>query len=101
MQTGLVRSWVVGGSIATLVVLGGAAAFAVDGSSRAEGPDYLYGPSAFTEASPRVHVVHTGAGQTLVTLHVTGVESVAGQRFGAHVHTQPCGPSGADAGGAR
>jgi Cu-Zn family superoxide dismutase len=99
MRTGSVRSWVVGGSVASLVALGGGAAIAAGWSSSAEGPDYLYGASAFTEASARVHVVHTGAGQTHVTLHVTGVESVAGQRFGAHVHTQRCGPSGADAGG--
>jgi Cu-Zn family superoxide dismutase len=87
-----------GGSVAALAAVGGGVAAASGGSSRGVGPDYLYGASAFTNASAAVHVVNTGNGSTHVTLHITGVGGGAGQTFGAHVHRNPCGLLSADAG---
>lgn len=98
MGTGSAKQWLVGGAIAALAAIGGGVAAAGGGSSRAAGPDYLYGPSAFTDASAKVHVVNTGSGSTRVTLHITGVAGAAGKTFGAHVHRSPCGPLGSDAG---
>jgi Cu-Zn family superoxide dismutase len=43
--------------------------------------------------------VHAGNERSHVTLHITGVDAPAGRTFGAHVHVNPCGSSGADAGG--
>jgi Cu-Zn family superoxide dismutase len=87
----------IGGAFVSLALLGGgvAAAAAV---ARSSGPDAVYGPNAFDDATARVHIQHEGDGATFVTLHVKGVDAPAGQRFGAHVHQLPCGPSGADAG---
>lgn len=76
------------------------AALAAGGSSRSTGPDFAYGPdNPFDDASAAVHVVKTGDDQTKVTLALRAVDAPAGQRFGAHVHQQPCGASGLDAGG--
>lgn len=87
-------------AVATAVLLAsGGAAIAGGRSSQSAGPDYTYGsPNPFTNASARVHVVHTGSGGTKVTLHVRGADAMVGQRFGAHVHQNPCGPVGTDAG---
>ena len=98
MVTSSGRRWFLGGSVAALVAVGGGVAAAIGGSSRAAGPDYLYGASAFTNASAAVHIVNTGDGSTHVMLHITGVDGGAGQTFGAHVHRNPCGPLSADAG---
>ena len=98
MGTSSARRWLLGGSVAAMVAVGGGVAVASGGSSRGAGPDYLYGASAFTNASAAVHVVNTGDGSTHVTLHITGVDGSAGQTFGAHVHRNPCGPLGSDAG---
>ncbi len=69
-------------------------------SSRSAGPDYTYGESnPFADATASVHVVRTGKGGTRVTLRVRDVDAAAGTAFGAHVHVNPCGPSGLDAGG--
>lgn len=89
--------------LAPTIVLGvlgaGGAALAAGSSARSTGPDYAYGSAnPFADASAAVHVVHTGAGGTHVTLNVWGVDAPAGQRFGAHVHQSPCGTSGAAAG---
>jgi superoxide dismutase, Cu-Zn family len=46
-----------------------------------------------------VHVVATGAGGSRVTLHVKDVAADPGRTFGAHVHVNPCGAAGTDAGG--
>lgn len=84
----------------TLGVLATAgAAVAAGGSARSSGPDFRYGDSnPFAHASAAVHLVHTGAEGTHVTLHVKGVEAPAGRTFGAHVHLNPCGATGAAAG---
>jgi superoxide dismutase, Cu-Zn family len=89
---------------ATCVILGvlgtAAAALAAASSTRSTGPDYRYGDAnPFDDASAVIHVVHTGHEGTHVTLHITGVDAPGGRTFGAHVHVNPCGPSGADAGG--
>ena len=79
--------------------LGTSVALAAGGSARSSGPDYTYvGGEAFADATASVHVVHTGNGGTRVSLHILGVDALAGQTFGAHVHQNPCGVTGAAAG---
>lgn len=85
-------------TVAMLVAVG--AAFAAGGSARSMGPDFTYGAAnPFANSTAAVHVVKTGNGETAVTLHVRGAEAVAGKRFGAHVHQNPCGSNALAAGG--
>jgi len=86
--------------VASVVVVAAGVAFAVAGSSaRSSGPDDTYGsPNPFAHATAEVQVVKTGEDSTHVTLHVRGIDAPAGQTFGAHVHQQPCGATGAAAG---
>lgn len=85
----------------TLGALGAAgAAVAAGNATRSSGPDYRYGLSnPFADASAVVQVVHSGNESTHVTLQVKGAKAAAGGTFGAHVHVDPCGESGGDAGG--
>lgn len=95
-----VRRYVLAPTIALGVLGAGGAALAAGSSARSTGPDYAYGAeNPFADARAAVHVVHTGAGGTHVTLNVWDVDAPAGQRFGAHVHQSPCGASGSAAGG--
>lgn len=99
MKTRVLKHAAVPAVAMALLVAGGGVAVAGGGSSQSSGPDYTYGsPNPFTDASARVHVVHTGNGGTKVTLHVRNADAMEGQRFGAHVHQNPCGPVGTDAG---
>lgn len=67
-------------------------------SVRSSGPDYVYGEAnPFMDATAVVRVVKA-AGKTRVALRVRGADAPAGQVFGAHVHQNPCGASGLDAG---
>jgi Cu-Zn family superoxide dismutase len=76
------------------------AAFAGEGSGRSTGPDFTYGSAnPFAAATAAVHVVKTGGGETQVTLHVRDADGPTGQRYGAHVHVNPCGGDGSAAGG--
>ncbi len=89
---------------ASVVTVGALAAtgiaVAAGGSARSSGPDFAYGAAnPFADASAAVHVVKTGNGRMTTTLHLRDVDALAGQRFGAHVHQNACGESGADAGG--
>ena len=97
MNSSRVRIGVIAGVLSAIMLVGGVVV-AAGGSSRSAGPDYRYGASAFDRASARVHVVKTGDGKTIVTLHITGVKAPAGQKFGAHVHTSACGATGVLAG---
>jgi Cu-Zn family superoxide dismutase len=101
MRDGIARSRLAVAAGVSLAVVGAAgAAFAAGSSERSSGPDFRYGdPNPFASASAAVHVVHTGSDGTHVTLHIKGVDAPAGQRFGAHVHVNPCGALGGDAGG--
>jgi superoxide dismutase, Cu-Zn family len=79
---------------------GGAALAAAGSSSRSAGPEYVYGGTGeLGDATAEVHMVTTGDGSSLVTLHVRGAEAVAGRTFGAHVHKAACGPVPTDAQG--
>jgi Cu-Zn family superoxide dismutase len=85
-------------SVAAAIVVAGClgtsgVALAVSGSSsRSAGPEYLYGSTAeLADATAEVHVVTTGDGGSVVTLHVRGVDADAGRTFGAHVHQAACG----------
>lgn len=87
---------------ATIVVAGlvGTAGVALGSSNRSTGPDYTYGTTGeFTDATAVVHVVTTGDGGSMITLHVRNADTVAGRTFGAHVHQLPCGVDGTAAGG--
>lgn len=87
---------------ATIVVAGmvGTAGVALGASSRSTGPDYTYGATGeFSGATAEVHVVTTGDGGSMITLHVRDADAVAGRTFGAHVHQSPCGAEGSAAGG--
>ena len=90
-----------GAMAATIVVAGLVGAGAAPGSSgRSTGPEYTYGTTGeFTGATAEVHVVTTGRGGSMVTLHVRDADAVAGRTFGAHVHRSPCGADGSAAGG--
>jgi Cu/Zn superoxide dismutase len=84
---------IIGGTVlgAAIVATAGVAV-AVSTSGRSTGPDYTYGTdNPFAGASAAVHMVATGAGGSRVTLHVKGVDAIAGRTFGAHVHVNPCG----------
>lgn len=86
----------------TIVVAGLAvtAGVALGSSNRSTGPDYSYGTTGeFTDATAAVHVVATGDGGSMITLHVRDADAVAGRTFGAHVHQFPCGTEGGAAGG--
>jgi Cu-Zn family superoxide dismutase len=66
-------------------------------SVRSEDRIYRYDLTEFPEdATARVRAVYNAAGDTFVTLQVTGLEP--GRTYGAHAHTKPCGLSGTDAG---
>lgn len=75
-------------------------ALAVGSSSRSAGPDHVYGSSGeLADATADVHVVMTGEGGSMITLHLRGVEAEAGRTFGAHVHQTPCGENPLASGG--
>ena len=87
---------------ATIVVAGlvGTAGIALGSSSRSTGPEYTYGTTGeFADATAEVHVVATGEGGSMITLHVRNADAEAGRTFGAHVHQSPCGTDGSAAGG--
>lgn len=86
----------IGSLIAGLVVLAPASAIAepmhVD---HANGPTVVH-DATYADISTQVHS-WSRDGVTRVRLMVDGLP--AGQTFGAHVHTLPCGPQPADSGG--
>ncbi|MEO5679225.1 MAG: superoxide dismutase family protein [Acidimicrobiales bacterium] len=90
---------------ATTMLIGGAqAASAVERGavvSEASGPTQVYGPdNPLAGVSLRIHGVQTPSGKTIVSLHAAGFDpALAGTTYGAHVHVNPCGPTGAAAGG--
>ena len=87
---------------AAIVVAGlaGTAGIALGSSSRSTGPEYTYGTTGeFAGATADVHVVTTGDGGSMITLHIHGAQADAGRTFGAHVHQSPCGTDGGAAGG--
>lgn len=81
-------------------VLFGTVGIALGSSSRSTGPDHTYGSTGeFDDATAEVHVVTTGDGGSMITLHVRDADAEAGRTFGAHVHQLPCGTEGSAAGG--
>ena len=62
------------------------------------GPDYVYGTSALSGSTATVSAASIGDGNEQFTLDVTGIEAPEGTFFGAHVHQNPCGTTGAAAG---
>lgn len=99
-MTSRIKTVIAGTAIAAATLGATGVAVAGGSSGRSTGPDYTYGtPNPFTDAQAVVHVVQTGRGTSHITLSVRGVEAVAGQTFGAHVHQFPCGDVGTAAGG--
>lgn len=84
---------------AAAVVAGGSGVLAGGTAARSTGPDHAYGEAnPLADAGAAVQVVKTASGTTKFVLQVHGVDAAAGTTFGAHVHQNPCGVSGADAG---
>ena len=77
------------------VTAAGADARTVVGS----GPDYVYGNNALVGATATVSAASLGNDSSQFELEVAGVDAPAGTRFGAHVHTSPCGATPGAAGG--
>jgi Cu-Zn family superoxide dismutase len=89
---GLVTATVIAGAVS-------AAGAGADWTILGTGPDYTYGSTnPFSEADATVSARTVGGTGLQVALDVSGV-AAAGQRFGAHVHQNPCGSTGAIAGG--
>jgi Cu-Zn family superoxide dismutase len=64
--------------------------------ARAEGPLTVYSAAVPAGASAQVKAVYDSAGDTIVTLHVRGLEPRTA--YGAHAHVNACGLDGAAAG---
>jgi Cu-Zn family superoxide dismutase len=62
------------------------------------GPDYVYVAGALSGSNATVSAGSLGSGNSQITLTVERVNAPAGTKFGAHVHVNPCGTAGADAG---
>ncbi len=87
---------------ALLLGTGGAASAGGGGAqvTKASGPTYLYGTvNPLAGVALEIHAVQTPSGKTIVSLHATGfAPNLAGRTFGAHVHVNACGATGAAAG---
>jgi len=96
---------------AAVVALTGLTVYAVGGAGtaqaeaarvRAEGvfgvdsEAFTYNPAVPVGARARVQATYTGAGQSVVTLHVWGLQP--NRHYGAHAHQNPCGILSGDAG---
>ncbi len=80
-----------------LVTFAASPAIAGTDTVRAEGPITSYSPTLVPEgAEGKVHVVYDTTGHTTVVLHVRGLQPDT--KYGAHVHANPCGATGAAAG---
>ena len=76
--------------------LGSAATVRADGTFGVDGHAFTYNPAVPVGARARVMAVYTGSGQTVVTLHVWGLQP--DRHYGAHAHQNACGPLPTDAG---
>lgn len=63
------------------------------------GPDFVYSGGAMLAGSTITVSAGVPGGNSQITLEVDGVDAPAGTEFGAHVHVNPCGPTGGAAGG--
>lgn len=98
-MTRITSRTLLGAAVAAGALTVAGVALAAGGSQRSTGPDAAYGESnPFADAAAAVHVVNTGNGTTVVSLHVFGVVAEPGRTFGAHVHQLPCGETGGAAG---
>jgi hypothetical protein len=89
---GLVTATVIAGAVS-------AAGAGADWTILGTGPDNAYGSTnPFSDAAATVSARTVGGTGVQVALDVSGV-AAAGQRFGAHVHQNPCGSTGDIAGG--
>jgi Cu-Zn family superoxide dismutase len=75
----------------------GAAQIRAEGMFGVDAGAFTYNPAVPVGADARVQAVYTASGQTVVTLHVWGLQP--DRHYGAHAHQNPCGPVGTDAGG--
>jgi hypothetical protein len=91
--------------VAAAIAVGGAAVLAVPALAGPFSPLRSSGPTTVHDANyagvqTEVHVVNTGDGKTLVTLHASGFpESSRNKTHGAHVHAKACGANTGDSGG--
>jgi Cu-Zn family superoxide dismutase len=63
---------------------------------RNEGPLVSYSAAVPASAHARVQAVYNASGDSIVTLHVWGLQP--NTEYGAHAHVNPCGLTGAAAG---
>ena len=104
-RTNALRVIAVGALAIGPTTLGQASAGAGVGNSTTigQGPDHVYAvaPPAMNPLVGASATVSAGSpgGNEQITLQVTGVDAPAGTEFGAHVHVNPCGATGAAAGG--
>jgi superoxide dismutase, Cu-Zn family len=74
-----------------------AAAVRAEGSFGVDDGAFTYNPAVPVGARARVQAIYTSNGQSVVTLHVWGLQP--DRHYGAHAHQNACGPLPADAGG--
>ncbi len=86
--------------IASITLASAGPAIAGNGNSTTigNGPDYVYVPGSLSNAQATVTAASLGSGNSQITLAVEGVVAPAGTTFGAHVHENPCGATGAASG---
>lgn len=94
----LAASVVVSGGL-LLALTDGAGAGSGNSTVIGSGPDFLYpGSEMLAGATATVTGGALGSGNSQITLDLRGVDAQPGTVFGAHVHTNPCGAAGTDAG---
>lgn len=84
--------------IAPLFVAAATTAGADSRSVIGSGPDFVYGGNALTGATATISAADVGTDTSQLALDLAGVDAPAGTRFGAHVHTSPCGAAPSAAG---
>ena len=73
-----------------------AARVRAEGVFGVDGEAFTYNTAVPVGARARVQAIYTGGGQSVVTLHVWGLQP--NRHYGAHAHQNPCGALSSDAG---
>ena len=98
MRTSASRPLAIATITAGVVLFAASPSLAGADTVRSEGEIHRYGSSADfpDDATARVRAVYNAAGDTIVTLHVRGLNP--NRTYGAHAHVNPCGLTGTAAG---
>lgn len=84
------------GIVSALTLFAASPAIAGSDQAWARGELVRYSSQVPEGAKARVHAVYNAAGETVVTLHVTGL--APNTAYGAHAHANACGATGGAAG---